>query len=213
MRRILIALVSGVLGSAFLGACSSSTPGPSGPADSGVSVVDGQTEVDAAPGTDGAIDAAVDVGPNNALPNTCESTCQKLTLGVLVGAKTDVFARAQFGFNANGTLQVEAHKGGDVACPTQSSPTPDFTVVIANVPFPTSSAPVTSGVAVSFLDFKGDLTDKPVLKAKSVTLTPVAARGAPKDTAFVAFKVDATLDQGQIEGHVYATHCASLDQK
>jgi hypothetical protein len=210
MRRTLFALGA----SAFLTACSSSTPAPAGATDSGVALIDAQAAIDAGPvATDAAVDAAGDAGTSGALPATCDSTCKKLTLDVQVGAKTDTFARAQFGFNANGTLQVEAHKGGDAACPTQSSPTPDFTAVFANVPFPTSATPVTSGVALSLLDFKGDLTDKPVLKAKSVTLTPVAALGEPRASAFVAFKVEAPLDDGKIEGHVYATHCASMDEK
>lgn len=210
MRRSLIALLPCV----FVGACSSSTPAPIGVSDSGATTADAQAEGEAGTsGNDAAPEAATDAGTSGSLPATCDSTCKKLTLDVQVGAKTDTFARAQFGFNADGTLQVEAHKGGAAACPTQSSPTPDFTAVFANVPFPTSATPITSGVALSLLDFKGDLTDKPALKAKSVTLTPVAALADPRASAFVAFKVEAPLDDGKIEGHVYATHCASMDEK
>jgi hypothetical protein len=182
--------------------------------DAAAPVPDAQAAEDAGQiSADAGTDAKAPADGATGLPSTCDASCQKLVLAVLVGPKTDTFARAQFGFNADGTLQVEAHKGGDAACPTQSSPTPDFTAVIANVPFPTSAAPVSSGVTVSFLDFKGDLTDKPVLKAKTVTLTPVAAPADAKGATFIAFDISAVLDNGQVDGHVYATHCPSMDEK
>jgi hypothetical protein len=62
-------------------------------------------------------------------------------------------------------------------------------------------------IQVTLLDFKGTLSPNPVDEATQSKLTPVAA-GA----GFVAFDAEVTFPDGTMTGHVYATHCDSLDE-
>lgn len=116
------------------------------------------------------------------------------------------FERAFYGVGA-GKLHVEAIHGGDAACPTMSSPTPERTVVIAGLPVGfTGKLTHADGVRASLLDFKGTLTKEPILRATAVTATASAS-----GVDFVAFDLQATYPGGTIAGHVHATHCASMD--
>jgi hypothetical protein len=145
----------------------------------------------------------------------CEDACSQTLLTLVFGNDQASIDRAQFGFNLpdNGsqTLHVEAHFGGDPACPSPSSPTPDRTVIFANVPLPTDVTPI-EGTPVTLLDFEGSLSPNPFDKATQVTLTPVAARMTPLDAAFVAFEVEVVFPGGTMTGHVYAVHCESMDE-
>ena len=50
------------------------------------------------------------------------------------------------------------------------------------------------------------------LGASWVALPTCAAKELPIDaTGFVAFDINATFSEGVVAGHVYATHCQSLD--
>jgi len=146
---------------------------------------------------------------------TCENACTMTELALTFGSNEAVVDRAQFGFNApdNGkvSLHVEAHFGGDPACPTGASPSPDRTVIFANVPIPTDSTPI-ENAAVTLLDFEGTLSPNPFDSATSATLSPVAAKPTPTDDAFIAFDVNATFDGGTMTGHIYAVHCDSMDE-
>jgi hypothetical protein len=98
--------------------------------------------------------------------------------------------------------------GGAAGCPTATSPTPDRTLVIAGLPRAFSiTRTYADGVRASLLDFKGTLTMEPLLRATAVTATPTGATDE-----YVAFDLDATFAAGRISGHVYATHCASMDE-
>jgi guanyl-specific ribonuclease Sa len=158
-----------------------------------------------------------DTSPPDGGPSfeTCEDTCAQTLLTLVFGNDEVSIDRAQFGFNLpdNGeqTLHVEAHFGGDPACPSQSSPTPDRTVIFANVPIPVDTTPI-DGTPVTLLDFEGSLSPNPFDKATQVTLTPVAARMTPPEAAFVAFEVDVVFPGGTMVGHVYASHCDSMDE-
>jgi hypothetical protein len=142
---------------------------------------------------------------------TCENTCAQTNLLITLGGKKGTLDRAQFGFNANQTLHLEAHFGGAPACPTQSSPAPDRTVVFANVPIPTDLTPI-ENTPVTLLDFKGDLSPNPMDKATKAKLTPVAASASPPSGGFVAFEVEVTFPNGTMTGHLYATHCDTMDE-
>jgi hypothetical protein len=73
------------------------------------------------------------------------------------------------------------------------------------VPLPTSTAMVTS--PANLIDFQGDLlTSVAPMAATSVMLTPVA-----KNALEVALDASLTFPAGTITGHLFATHCASLD--
>jgi hypothetical protein len=124
--------------------------------------------------------------------------------------------RAYFGVtrSASGaTLHVEAYRGGGTGCPTQSSPTTDYTLVLATVPMPSGMMPVTS--PGNLLDFKGDLLGGELgAMATAVTITPKATDVcAACNGTFLSADVSLTFAGGTIIGHLYATHCDSLDEQ
>jgi hypothetical protein len=163
---------------------------------------DGSSRPDAAAGTS---DAAVDGA--SGLPTTCTGTCQTTAL-VAQMMSTRTLNRAYFGVTAaDSTLHVEVYLGGGSGCPTMTSPTPNYTVVLGRVPIPTSTAAVTS--PGNFLDYEGDMLDPNmvVASASSVSLTPVAYQAQ----TFVALDAVLTFAAGTVSGPLYATHCASLD--
>jgi hypothetical protein len=151
-----------------------------------------------------AIDAAIDGAPGG-LATTCTGACATTSLTATLAA-TRTFDLAYYGVNATGTLHVEVYKGMQPGCPTMTSPTPDYTLILGAVPAPVSTAAVTSPGNV--LDYKGDLLGGPLGKpATSVMITPAAYRAG----MFVALDATLGFDTGIATGHVYATHCASLD--
>lgn len=158
------------------------------------------TMPDAASTADAAADAS-------GLSTTCTGACQATSLTATMLA-TRTLDRAYYGVTASdGTLHVEAYLGGGTGCPTMNSPTPSYTLVLGRVPMPTSSAMSTS--PGNFLDYEGDMLPNNMLgqAASSVAITPVAAMVG----SFVALDIDLTFPAGTLAGHLYATHCDSLD--
>jgi len=161
---------------------------------------------------------ATDAGPDSTADAspflTCEASCAQTSISITLGGNTLGLNRAQFGFDKSDTgeqlLYIEAHFGGDSACPSESSPSPDRTVIFAHIPVPSDSTPI-EGTPVTLLDFKGDLTSNPLEKATKVKLTPVAINTTAA-APFVAFDVEVTFATGTMTGHLYATHCDSLDE-
>lgn len=129
----------------------------------------------------------------------CEGACKTTALTATFMA-TRTLDVAYYGVNSDFTVYVEAYKGAATGCPTMSSPSPEYTLILGKVSDQGTSP-------ASFIDFKGDMlpTVEPAT-ATSVTLTPVSA-----SETFVAYDVMLTFASGTIEGHFYATHCASLD--
>lgn len=153
---------------------------------------------------------------------TCEGSCQTTALTATFGADTRVLDLAFYGVtkDPSGTsLHVEAYRGAGMGCPEMSSPTPDYTLILGVVPVPTSTTPITS--PANLLDYQGDLLDGPLgAAATQVMLAPVAARvcttcvglPAPSDSdGMIAVDVSVTFAAGTVQGHLYATHCDSLD--
>lgn len=179
-------------------------------------------------GDDGAAtpDAATAIdGPESSLPTTCEGACATLALTATFNGNTRTFDRAFYGFTLSrlgASLYLEASAGGTAGCPTGGGRTPDRTFRIDALAVPTSSAPLTGAGAL--LDFRGDLLPAaPTASADTTTATPVAASlcpecvgmPAPSDPdGFLALDVQSTFTgaaPGTVAGHVYATHCDSLD--
>jgi len=122
---------------------------------------------------------------------------------------TASFDRAQHGLEGDGGLYVEAHFGGDPACPGPSSPTPDRTLIIAGLRWPGDGGAQTyaDGVRVTLLDFRGNLSPNPFDRAVAVRAVPrLVVPGVQ-----VSFTLDATFDGGVVRGAFDAPHCASLD--
>jgi hypothetical protein len=193
---------------AALAACSDatvSTPPPT---------TDGGAE-GAAPGADASPDAAGDSLEN------CDGVCRETQLTVTLNGKTATFMRAQFGFTGNParSLHVEAFVGGDPACPTTNSRTPDHTWILDALPVFQTRALIAlgaGGMSGSLVDFKGTLvtTPNPAVKFATLQITPRALRVEPRATAFVSFEVDGTFEgAGTMKGPVFATHCDSMDER
>jgi hypothetical protein len=113
---------------------------------------------------------------------------------------------AYYGVNASGTLHVEAYAGAAPGCPTMTSPTPDYALILGAVPVPIDTTASTS--PANLLDYKGDLLGGPIGKAAAmVVLTPTSYAPA----AHLALDLALGFNPGTATGHLFATHCASLD--
>lgn len=158
------------------------------------------------------IDAPVDSG---GLATTCEGACRTTALTATFGSVTRQLDRAYYGVTtgASGTtLHVEAYRGGGSGCPTQNSPTPDYTLILGKVVVPSSTSPSTS--PGNILDFVGDLLGGELgAAATAVTVTPVAADVCATCSGILALDVSLTFSAGTVAGHLFATHCASLDSQ
>lgn len=154
-----------------------------------------------------AIDAAPDA---TATFSTCTGACRNTTLTAMLAA-TRTLDKAYYGVTQSPlSLHVEAYKNPPAGCPTATSPEPDYTLVLGRVPIPTDATPSTS--PGSMLDFKGDLLGGPPgASATMVTITPTAADAVMSPAGFVALDVMLTFSNGTVSGHLYATHCASMD--
>lgn len=131
-----------------------------------------------------------------------------ISLTARFGANTGAFDRAQHGVEGADRVYIEAHFGGDPACPSMTSPTPQRTFVLSGVRAGVSAVQTeASGVTASLLDFRGDLVSAPLVRASAVRVTP---RSIDRGTS-VSLDVTATFAGGTIEGSFVAPHCASLD--
>jgi hypothetical protein len=179
---------------------------------------DGPATVDAATST---ADAATTADAPGGF-STCEGTCQTTALTATFGQTTRVLDRAYYGISktpSGSTLFVEAYRNAPARCPEESDPPPDYTLVLGSVPIPTEPSNATS--PGNLLDFKGDLLGGDLgRRADTVMLMAVAANvcaicvgmPAPSDPdGMIAFDAALGFPGGTVAGHLYATHCDSLD--
>lgn len=155
------------------------------------------------------------------LPTSCEGACRESSLTLYKGSAAIGFDRTQFGFDRSTSypkLKLSAYHGGADACPTQGDE-PSHAVQIVGVPAPFDGNvfEAAAGITATLYDFAGDVVDgsSGVLKCTRIVLTPVAANlDVQTDDVFVAFDVHLEFDQGiSVDGHAFATHCASIDQR
>lgn len=146
-----------------------------------------------------------DAAPTDSgLPTECTGDCAETSLRAEFRS-VRTLDRAVFGNNTDGTLHVEAYLGGD-GCPSETSPTPDYTLVLGRVAPPNGPAPTFATGNV--LDFVGDLLGGDLgAQAHTVIVRATAA----KADEFVALDVDLDFTDGNLDGHLFATHCTSLD--
>lgn len=141
-------------------------------------------------------------------PSASTDAGASISLTARFGANTAGFEHAQHGVDGADGVYVEAHAGGDPACPTESSPTPRRTLIVRGVHAGVAGAQtLADGVTVSLLDFGGDLVSAPVVRASAAQVTVRAATLGVS----VSLDVSATFAGGTIEGTLVAPHCASLD--
>ncbi len=166
----------------------------------------------ALPGLDGGADGGspsdaggTDAGPSDA---GCGGACAVTALQLVLRGQQGAFDRAQHGVEGADGLYVEAHFGGDPACPTASSPTPARTLVIAGLRVGDGGVRTEAdGLRVTLLDFQGSVSSLPFERATSARATPrFVDRGG-----LVSFTLEATFDGGTLQGGFAAPHCASLD--
>ena len=157
------------------------------------------------------IDAAIDAvdAPAGGFA-ICTGACTTTTLTATFAAPRGL-DKAYYGVTMSPlSLHVEAYKNAPAGCPTQSSPNPDYTLILGRVPVPTDATASTS--PGNILDFKGDLLGGPLgSQATAVTITPTAAANVMAAGGFVALDAMLTFANGSVSGHLYATHCASMD--
>ncbi|MBL8941384.1 MAG: hypothetical protein JNM69_42960 [Archangium sp.] len=164
------------------------------------------TCVDAGASAGGSGEPAVDAGVVDA---GCSGECATTDLLLRFGTRMAALERAQHGVQTDGRLYVEAHSGGDPACPSMTSPTPLRTLAIANLRVLPDGGAVTfaDGLRVSLFDFGGAVTSAPLERA--VDARAVARWLEPG--VLISFRLTATFDGGTLTGGFVAPHCTSLD--
>jgi hypothetical protein len=88
-----------------------------------------------------------------------------------------------------------------------SSPTPRYTLILGSVPVPSGAGTLTS--PGSFLDYDGDMLGGSLGAPATQVMLDSAGYGAG---SFIALDVMLTFAAGTVSGHLYATHCVSLDE-
>lgn len=166
-------------------------------------------------------------GPAVGLAVACDDACRGFTLAASFAGRTRAFDRVQFGLTAPAKsrgggweLYLEAHRGGDAACPTASSASPAMTLVLSGLELPTDATPRTEadGLAATLFDFSGDLGLAPLVRATRVRVVPRALQaglaGADAGVAgerVFAFDLEATFAGGTVAGAAFALPCATFD--
>jgi hypothetical protein len=221
-RRVLGAGISSVLVPlaslallALAAACSSSPMVVAVSPDGGVSPVVPPSEGGSV--TDASNDSTV--ATTDAPSSACEGACKVTSLVGDFGGKKRTLVRAQFGTqqgDAGSELHTESHLGGDPACPTMSSPSPDYTLIVTSIPRGATGKKLSQndGIKAVFFDFKADLglaAPSGISKSLSVNVTVVAEDPATPP-AWVALDVTAGFTEGTVAGHLYAEYCQSLTQ-
>lgn len=212
-RLAWLALVSGpACALVLVGACSSS------PSSGVLAPASGN---DASVPADGGLvgDATSDASTSDAPAGACEGACKTTTLVADFGGKKRTLTRAQFGTqpgDAGLELHTESYLGGDPACPSMTSPTTDYTLIVSSIPRGVAGSKLTErdGVTSAFFDFKSDLglaSPTGVSKAISVNIT-IVAEDTATPPAWVAIDVIAGFTEGDVRGHMYAAYCPSLSQ-
>ncbi len=163
-----------------------------------------------------------------AVPTACMGSCRDLSLSIDLNGTQDSFQRAYYGLtspaqSSSGEWQVhlEATSGGADGCPTESSPSPDWTLVVAGLTVPVGPQAVTDGISVSFLDFSGRfLSGAPItrstqravsVRAANLCLDCVGRTAPAHPDGLLSLDLQASFAEGTISGQVFATHCDSLD--
>jgi hypothetical protein len=158
--------------------------------------------------------AVVDAG----IPRCDGGPCASTSLAASFGAASVTLDLAYLGLeptDAGLLLYVEAYRSAAPGCPDVSSPTPDQTLILSNIPalMPGSVVTYADGVRASLLDFHADLfTSVAPARAATVQITLRDLETQPPGGAFLVADVVATFqDGGILTGTLAATHCGSLD--
>lgn len=151
------------------------------------------------------------------------AACEALAVSLDFDLLSTDFEQAFFGLETedqvNWSLYAELYRGGADGCPSQESPTPDYTLIISNWPLEAIELSEEDGLSATLLDFSGDLLGGQLfVKAEQISLrrvdacascvnwpTPEAADG------HVVVELNARFPGGSVNGLLRASHCDSLD--
>ncbi len=194
MRSLLVNLAVGVALLACSGGGGSSDPAPG---DAGV-----DTRVE-------PLDGAVEAKPVKKDGGNDACTPCPISIKIQLDGVTRPMDRVQYGYDDAGKtiLYLESYAGGSPECPGPKAATPDRTLILSGVRVGQKTTEK-DGAHLTLLDFKGDLTTEPAVKATAVTFTPASCCLLPGQ---VAFTLDATIPKGTVTGTFVADHCDSLD--
>ena len=155
----------------------------------------------------------VDAGPARCDGGPCESTSLVATFGA-ASVTLDVAYLGVEPTDAGMFFYMEAYRGAAPGCPQMNSPTPDQTLILANVPAVAGSTfTYGDGVRASLLDFNGDLFNS-VVPARAVAVEVVVRDVETNPTSSALGVADVMItfaDGGTLAGTLAATHCDSLD--
>jgi hypothetical protein len=156
------------------------------------------------------------------LEDPCAS-CEALSVSLDFGALNASFEQAFFGLETEDqvtwSLYVELYRGGADGCPSQESPTPDYTLIISNWPLDATELSEEDGLSATLLDFSGDLLGGQLfVKADQISVRRVGACAScvnwPTPEAadgHIVVELDAQFPGGSVNGLLRASHCDSLD--
>ncbi|HEX5063016.1 MAG TPA: hypothetical protein VFV99_26760 [Kofleriaceae bacterium] len=147
-------------------------------------------------GNDANLDDANDI---------CSGQCKNTSVALMFQTNRTLDS-AYYGttFDAT-TLRIEAYRKANPGCPTTGMANPDYKLILGEV---NPATPDSNMSTANIVDLKGDLLGGPLgLAATGKQITLVAA----VDGSFIAVDVMLTFSSGTAMGHIYATHCATLD--
>ena len=172
-----------------------------GAADGGADTGEGDTDVADTNIDTGAADAGGDTGAD------LRTTVMTATFG----DTTEPFSLAYFGRNLDGTFHVEVYGDPiDEVCPTMETPSPARSLVLGSFASP---LPAEQDLAAAVLfDFRGTLTDAPLLRFTSGTQNGLTWSLMGEDDDEMSIAVDIAFPGGTVTGRFYATHCDSMDE-
>ncbi|MCP3061382.1 hypothetical protein LXT21_21605 [Myxococcus sp. K38C18041901] len=159
----------------------------------------------------------------------CEGACRETSTTIRMGDNSRVLTNAYFGYtepespDGAWTVWIELNNGTPGECPSPDSSVPAQLVNVYDVKVPVDATPQ-SGTTIegeprtTLVDFDGSLSVNWFDHSTSMTFTPVAASlcatcaktGEFPASHFVAFDVEAVMEDGAFTGHGYATYCPAL---
>lgn len=176
----------------------------------------------------GSADAGADLGQDQG--PSCQGDCAKTALNAKFNGTEAPLTKAFYGLSAATTtdsgapeLYLELFEADFEGCPVQDSPTPKRTIILTGIKLPVEQGTLTQddGVKGKLLDYDGVLLgDGLFADPTSATVDLMSAQlcleclGMPApshEEGFVSFDLNLQFEGGTIAGHVYATHCDSMD--
>ena len=144
-------------------------------------------------------------GDTSDASSTCSGMCKQTNVSLMFMNTRNIDVAYYGTMFDSSAVRIEGYKNAAPGCPTGSSPTPDYTLIVGEVATDMDTSPMSTA---NVLDFKGDLLGGPL--GLAATMRQVTRVAWVKDM-FIAVDVNLTFSSGTAMGHIYATHCTTLD--